>query len=446
MSGIVAIKSDNNLIQKLFYSLSTIQHRGQDAAGITLSNGQSLYRIKRLGLVNDLFKDISQDDRDMKLSIGHVRSSPKGCNMEYNIEPLISFTKNEEFSLAHDGNIINYKTLKKELEEEGVSFHTQTDSELILILIARFYEGDIIKAIRKTMDTIKGAYSCVLCMPDKIVGFRDYHGFRPLMLGSNERLSMMASENSAIEILDIDDYRDLKAGEIILIDDKGISTYEDNKNVAKHCIFEYIYTARPDANIENINSYMFRRRSGEALYRQAPIDADLVCPVPDSGTPSAIGFAQESGIPFAEGLVKNRYMGRTFIKPSQEERDLAVKLKLNPQKSVLDGKRIVLVDDSIVRGTTSAKLIKRMRKAGAKEIHFRVTSPPFIYPCYFGVDTPDRQDLIAANLSIDEICEQIGADSLEFIKLDNLLALVDNKENFCTSCFTGDYPIKREDQ
>lgn len=444
MSGVIAIKTNEDLNKKLFYSLSSIQHRGQDSAGVTLSDGKTLRRTKGMGLVSEVFKEIDLEDSNYKFGIGHVRCSPQGCNNDYNIEPLVSFSKNHEFSLALDGNLTNYDLLKAKLEEEGISFHTHTDSELILLLIARYFDGDIVSAIRKTMEVIEGAYSCVVAMPDKIIAFRDYHGFRPLMLGTNDDNLIVASENAAIEILDIENYRNLAPGEIITIDDKGINSYPSKKEItSKHCVFESVYISRPDANVEGVNSYMFRRRCGEALYRQAPVKADLVCPVPDSGTPSAIGFAQESGIPFAEGLVKNRYMGRTFIKSSQKERDLAVKLKLSPQKSVINGKSIVLVDDSIVRGTTSAKLIKRMRKAGAREVHFRVTSPPFAYPCYYGVDTPDRSNLIAARLSTEEIRKQIGADSLEFISLDNMLKLVDKPDNYCTACFTGDYPVKK---
>lgn len=446
MSGVVGIKSNTDKAKKLFYSLSSIQHRGQDASGIVLSNGKNLNRIRGMGLVNEIFDDDNLKDSEGEYAIGHVRSAPEGCNQEYNVEPLVSFAKGNEFSIAHDGNIVNYKSLKRKEEERGTAFHTYTDSELILLLITRYYEGDIVKAIRKTMDDIRGAYSCVLCMPDKIVGFRDYNGMRPLMVGFDDDTTVIASENCSIEILDIDTYRDIKAGEIVVVDKNGISSYPaDDKANCKHCIFEYVYTARPDANIEGINSYMFRSKSGELLFDQAPIKADLVCPVPDSGTPSAIGFAQRSGIPFAAGLVKNRYMGRTFIKSSQEERELAVRLKLNPQKSVLEGKSIVLVDDSIVRGTTSAKLIKRIRKAGAKEVHFRVTSPPFTNPCYYGVDTPDKEKIIASTLSIEEIRENIGADSLEFLSLDNLLKLTNIPVNFCKACFTGDYPVERDE-
>lgn len=446
MSGVVAIKTNDLITEKLLYSLSSIQHRGQDSAGLVFSDGTSLKRIKGSGLVNEVFKGADLYDKDYKLGIGHVRSSREGCQQDYNIEPLVSFTKNNEFALAHDGNLANYDVIKQNLEDEGISFHTQTDSELILLLISRYYKGDILEAIRKTMDVIKGAYSCVIAMPDKIIAFRDYQGFRPLMLGKDEENFIIASENEAIEILDIKNYRNINPGEIVVIEDNELTSYPAENGInKKHCIFESIYIARPDANIENVNSYMFRRRCGEILYRQAPVEADLVCPVPDSGTPSAIGFAQESGIPFAEGLVKNRYMGRSFIKPSQKERELAVRLKLNPQKSVIDGKRIVLVDDSIVRGTTSAKLIKRMRDAGAKEVHFRVTSPPFMYPCFYGVDTPDSKNLIAANLSIEEIRQQIGADSLEFIDLDSMLKLVENPDNYCNACFTGDYPVKKDE-
>lgn len=443
MSGVVGIKSNGNISQQLFYSLSSIQHRGQDAAGIILSDGKDLNRIRGMGLVNEVFANEDLIDTKAEIGIGHVRSAPEGANKDYNVEPLVSFAKNNEFSIAHDGNLVNYYSLKRKEEDIGMAFHTHTDSELILLLITRYYEGDIVKAIRKAMEDIKGAYSCVLCMPDKIVGFRDYYGMRPLTLGWDENTTIIASENCAVEILDIDNYRDIEAGEIVVVDKDGITSYKsDRKLKPKHCIFEYVYTARPDANIEDVNAYMFRRRCGEKLYEQAPVDADLVCPVPDSGTPSAIGFAQRSGIPFAAGLVKNRYMGRTFIKSTQKEREIAVRLKLNPQKSVIEGKRIVLVDDSIVRGTTSAKLIKRIREAGAKEVHFRVTSPPFVNPCYYGVDTPHKDNLIASKLSTEEIRKQIGADTLEFLTLENLTSLTKKPKDYCLACFTGDYPIE----
>lgn len=445
MSGIVGIRSNKSILEQLYYSLSAIQHRGQDSVGVVISDGKSLDMMKASGLVNDLFCDCQITDENAQMGIGHVRSAPQACNYDYNIEPLLSFIKNNKFSIAHDGNLINYNLLKENLEKEGLSFHTHTDSELILLLITRYYEGDIVNAIRKTMQIIKGSYSCVICMQDKIIAFRDYYAFRPLMIGSDGDDFVIASENAALEILDIYNYRDIKSGEIVVIDKDGFSSYpSDINNNQKHCIFEYIYTARPDANIDNVNSYTFRKACGQILYKQAPIEADLVCPVPDSGIASAIGYSTASGIPLAQGLVKNRYVGRSFIKSSQKERNLAVKLKLNPQKSVIDGKSIILVDDSIVRGTTSAKIIKRMRKFGAKEVHFRVSSPPFTYPCYYGIDTPDKADLIASKLSIEQIRDQIGADSLEFISLDNMLQTLSNPNDYCKACFTGDYPIKKD--
>lgn len=447
MSGVVALFSDEVITKKLFYALNTIQHRGQDASGMTLSDGKHLELTKGAGLVHGVYKDNFLNSSNKKLGIGHVRSSPEGLNQDYNIEPLVSFTKNNEFSLAHDGNIINYKKLRNKFEEEGISFHTQTDSELILFLITRFYSGNIVAAIRETMKHIKGGYSCVLVLADKVIGFRDGYGIRPLMLGQTEKETIIASENSAIEILGIEYYRDLDPGEIVVVDKDGVHSYKSDKETnPKHCIFEHIYTSRPDANIENINSYMYRRACGEALAKQNPVEADLVCPVPDSGTPSAIGYAQESGIAFAEGLVKNRYMGRTFIKSSQEEREIAVRLKLSPQKSVIAGKRLILVDDSIVRGTTSEKLIRRIRDAGAKEVHLRVTSPPFTNPCFYGIDTPDKDKLIASKMDVEEIRKKIGADSLEFLDVNSLLDLTkSNPDHFCTACFTGDYPILKEE-
>ena len=297
MSGIVAIKSNEKILEQFYYSLSSIQHRGQDSAGVVISDGKSLDIMRRPGLVNELFSNFNLNDKNAKMGIGHVRSAPQACNYDYNIEPLVSFLKNNKFSIAHDGNLINYDLLKEDLEKEGLSFHTHTDSELILLLIIRYYDGDIIKAIRKTMQIIKGAYSCVICMQDKIVAFRDYYAFKPLMIGKREDDVVVASENAALEIFDIDNYRDIKAGEIVIIDKDGISSYpSDIHNNQKHCIFEHIYTARPDANIDHMNSYVFRKSCGEKLYKQAPIEADLVCPVPDSGTAAAIGFSQASGI------------------------------------------------------------------------------------------------------------------------------------------------------
>lgn len=448
MSGILGIYSksgtDTSISKKMFYGLSCLQHRGQDSAGMVVSDGENLNRRKSRGLVSDVFDDNSLEELSGKIGIGFVGSLKEEKNKDYNVQPLMSFSKGNDFSLAHDGNLINHQILRTRLEQEGMMFHTSIDSEVILYLIARYYEGDIVASIRRTISMIEGGYSVVFLMKDKLVAFRGTRGIRPIMVGETEDDIVIASENSAIEILGEAKIRDLKPGEIIVVDKDGIHSYmySDKLPHPRHCIFEYVYTARSDADIDKVNAYNFRRRTGETLYEEAPCDVDLVCAVPDSGTPSAIGYSQASGLPFAEGLVKNRYMGRTFIKPSQEERQMAVKLKLNPLRTVLEGKKIVLLDDSIVRGTTSKQLIKRMKKAGAKEVHLRITSPPFMNPCYYGIDTPAKRGLIAANLSVDQMREEIGADSLAFISIEGFLKATGLKEDkYCKACFTGNYPI-----
>lgn len=443
MSGILGIYSKSQINKKMFYGLSCLQHRGQDSAGITISDGENLNRIKSRGLVSDVFDDAKIGELNGTIAIGSVASLKEKDNKDYNVQPLMAFAKGFEFSLAHDGNLINHQILRTRLEQEGMMFHTSLDSEVILYLIARYYDGNIVEAVRRAMSMIEGAYSVVLLMKDKLVAFRGTRGIRPLMVGETAYEIVVASENSAIEILGDAEIRDVKPGEILVVDESGFHSYPDTElPKEQHCIFEYVYTARSDADLDSVNAYNFRRRAGEILFKESPCDVDLVCAVPDSGTPSAIGYSQASGLPFAEGLVKNRYMGRTFIKPSQEERELAVKLKLNPLRTVLEGKRIVLLDDSIVRGTTSEKLIQRMREAGAKEIHMRITSPPVVHPCYYGIDTPSKKDLIAANLDIDEIKSKIGADSLSFISLEGFLKATGRKDDvYCKACFTGEYPI-----
>lgn len=444
MCGILGIYSDSNVNKRLFYGLNSLQHRGQESCGITVTNGVDMVRKRGMGLVIDVFKPHILDELQGHLGIGHVRYSTAGASHEYNSQPLMGFAKGEPISLAHNGNLINYQILRTRLEEDGMMFQTTVDTEVILYLITRYYQGDIVDAIKKTMERIQGAYSVVLLTNDKLVAFRDPYGIRPLVFGKSEDGDyIVSSENASIEIMGGTVIRDLNPGEILVIDEKGEESFYFNGGlVPKHCVFEYVYFARNDATLDDVNAYMFRRRCGENLYDEAPCDADLVVPVPDSGFPSAIGYSQRSGIPLAEGLVKNRYMGRTFIKPTQEEREMAVKLKLNPLHHVVLDKRIVLVDDSIVRGTTSANLIKRLRDAGAKEVHLRITSPPVVNPCYYGIDTPSRKNLIAANLTLEEMTEKIGADSLEFISLEGIdKASRIGGDKICKACFDGVYPV-----
>ncbi len=445
MCGIIGIYSNSPVNKKLFYGLSSLQHRGQEACGITVSKGDSLKREKGMGMVNEVFKESNLSELDGNIGIGHVRYSTSGGSYDYNTQPLMGFSKGEEISLSHNGNLINHQILRTRLEEEGMMFQTTIDTEVILFLIARYYQkGDIVEAIKKTMDVIEGAYSIVLLLQDKLVAFRDPHGIRPLVLGeSKDGDVIISSENAPVEIIGTKVKRDILPGEIVVVDSSGVNSYFYEKTKRpKHCIFEYVYFSRDDATLDKVNSYNFRRRCGETLSKEAPCDVDLVVPVPDSGIPSAIGYSQETKIPFAEGLVKNRYVGRSFIKPTQEEREMAVKLKLNPLRHVVEGKKIVLIDDSIVRGTTSRNLIRRMREAGAKEVHLRITSPPVVNQCYYGIDTPSRMNLIAANHSVEEMRELIGADSLAFISIEGMqkATLIDG-DKFCKACFDGKYPV-----
>lgn len=444
MCGVIGIYSKSDVSKKLFYGLNSLQHRGQEASGICVFDGKNMVLDKGMGLVYDNFDDESFIKLQGNIGIGHVRYATAGGSYEYNSQPLLAFSKNREFALAHNGNLVNHKSIRRELEDEGMLFQTAIDTEVILSLVAKYYKGDIIEAVKKTMARIKGAYSVVMLFEDKLIAFRDPYGFRPLLIGRAKNGEVIiASENAPLEIIGTDAIRDVEPSEIIVVDKKGIHSDFFEKEDKKHCIFEYVYFARTDATLDGVNSYNFRRRCGEILSKEAPVEADLVLAVPDSGTPGAMGYAQESGIPFAEGLVKNRYMGRTFIKPTAEERELSVKLKLNPLETVLRDKRIVLVDDSIVRGTTSKNLIMRMKKAGAKEVHMRIVSPPVKYPCFYGIDTPSRKKLIAANYSVEEMRERIGADSLAFISMEGMLDATLMKEDvFCKACFNGDYAVE----
>ncbi len=443
MCGILGIFSSENISKKMFYGLNCLQHRGQESCGIAYSDGEEINRIMGMGLVIDVFKQNELEKINGNLGIGHVQYSTSGGTFDYNTQPLLGSMRGQKMAIANNGSLINYKILRSRLEEEGMMFQTDIDTEVILYLISRYYKGDIVEAIFETMRRIEGAYSLVLLLKDKLIAVRDPNGIRPLVMGKTATGTIFASENAAIEIVGGTFVRDIEPGEVIVVDNDSEMSYRFEREARKsHCIFEHVYFARNDATLDDINSYMFRRRCGKILQREAPCDVDLVIPVPDSGYASAIGYSQESGIKLGEGLVKNRYMGRTFIKPTQEEREMAVKLKLNPLGHVVRDKRIVLIDDSIVRGTTSKNLIKNLRDAGAVEVHMRITSPPVVFPCYYGIDTASRKNLIASQMTKDEICEMIGADSLEFISIEGLeQAARIGGGNLCLACFNGDYPV-----
>jgi amidophosphoribosyltransferase len=402
--------------------------------------------------VLDVYKEIQNPDTFMGNSvIGHTRYTTAGDKKKYNYQPF--FAKNEYdqivLSIAHNGNLTNAKELKAELEEEGVVFRATSDSEVILRLIQKNLDLGLRGAIKATMEKIKGAYSVVGVTRNKFFAFRDFNGIRPLVLGAlDEKTFVAASESCALDAVGAQYVRDILPGEIVYTSDneKGLKSFMVKEDCKKRiCSFEYIYFARPDSTLEGINVHEIREKSGEKIWEQAPVDADLVIGVPDSGVPAAIGFSKASGIPFRPVLIKNRYIGRSFIVPTQEMRERIVNLKLNPIVSEIKDKKIVIIDDSIVRGTTSKRLVKIMKEAGAKEIHFRSVSPPIIAPCHLGIDTPTKDDLISANMSKDELRDYLGVDSLEFLSTENLIKILGSEE-YCFGCFTGKYPVAKDDE
>lgn len=449
MCGVVGIYSNKDIAKELYYSLYSIQHRGQESCGIAVVDGGNIKYKKDMGLVGDIFKEDELANLSGTMGIGHVRYSTAGESTLANCQPLVGSCRKRKLAIAHNGNLVNANYLKDMLEEDGYMFQANSDTEVILYILARYYKGDIVESLKITMDYIKGAYSLVIMGEDSLVGVRDPHGFRPLILGKKGDEYIFASESCAIDILGGEVIRDVEPGEIIVIKDGKCKSHfysENYKPLKRSCIFEHIYFARNDATIDNVNVYEFRTKCGEILANDENINADIVVPVPDSGWAGAIGYSNASGLKVIEGLVKNRYVGRTFIKPTQEEREIGVKIKLNPLTSVVKGKSIVLVDDSVVRGTTSKQIVKSLKDAGAKEIHLRVTSPPVAYSCYYGIDTPNRSKLIASNNNLEEMREYIGCDSLKFLSIDGMIDATENKATFCKACFDGDYPVKKIDK
>jgi amidophosphoribosyltransferase len=445
MCGIIGIYSDKNVSKELYYGLFSIQHRGQESCGMAVMGDEKIKYKKDMGLVGEVFKEEEIENLNGNIGIGHVRYSTAGGSHISNCQPFVGTCRKRNLAISHNGNLVNANYLKDMLEEDGYMFQTDSDTEVILYILARYYKGDIVESLKLTMDYIKGAYALVILSDDELVAVRDPNGFRPLIMGKKGDEYIFASENCAIDILGGEVIRDVEPGEIIVVKDGKMNSYhysENLKSVKRSCIFEHIYFARNDATIDNVNAYDFRVKCGERLAQNDDINADIVVPVPDSGWPGALGYANASGIRVSEALVKNRYVGRTFIKPTQEEREIAVKIKLNPLKRMIEGKSIVLVDDSIVRGTTSKRLVKSLREAGAKEIHLRVTSPPVEYSCFYGIDTPNRSNLIASNHTVEEMREHIGCDTLKFLDIEGMLEATDSETTFCKACFDGDYAVK----
>ncbi|MHB8170183.1 MAG: amidophosphoribosyltransferase [Thermincolia bacterium] len=437
--------SDLDIARLTYFGLYALQHRGQESAGIAVSDGKHIKLHKDMGLVPEVFDDEILNRLTGKMAIGHVRYSTTGSSLAINAQPLVVHYSRGMIGLAHNGNVTNIATLRRTLESTGSVFQSSIDTEVIVNLIARYAQNSIEDAIMKSMIDLKGSYALLVMTEDKLIGVRDPFGIRPLCLGKLGDAYVLASESCALDTIGAEFIRDVEPGEIVIIDEKGVSSLgSTNKAEKKTCVFEYIYFARPDSNIDGYNVNLVRREMGRQLAREYKVDVDLVISIPDSGTAAARGYAEESGIPFEEGLMKNRYIGRTFIQPSQFMRELAVKLKLNPIVPVLKGKRLVVVDDSIVRGTTSGRIIRMLRAAGAKEIHMLVSSPPVLYPCHYGIDISTREELIAVQKKIDEIRDYIGADGLHYISLEGLIKCFDKggQKGFCTACFCGKYPIE----
>jgi amidophosphoribosyltransferase len=425
-----------------FFGIFALQHRGQESAGIATSDGSNVYLSRSMGLVTQAFNEKDLASLVGHIAIGHTRYSTTGSSQESNAQPILIEANGEKLALAHNGNIVNSMALREDLVSRHCVFQTSTDSEVIANLIVTAPDKDLLGKIRYAMKRLQGAYSLVILTKDNLVAVRDPMGVRPLCLGTYDGGWIVASETCALDHIGGTLIKEVAPGEIIMIDRDGFKTYEEPGNRRALCIFEYIYFARPDSRIQGKLLYPIRQSMGRVLAREYPVDADIVIGVPDSATAAGIGYSQESGITYCEGLLKNRYVGRTFIAPDQRIRDLGVRLKFNPLAEVISGKRVVLVDDSIVRGTTTPHVVAMVRKAGATEVHLRICAPPIRHPCFFGVDMATRHELIAYQKSVEEIRRYVNADSLGFISVNGLVEAVGlPKDMFCLACFTGDYPI-----
>jgi amidophosphoribosyltransferase len=449
--GIVGVCGHHEAANLAYLALYALQHRGQESAGIVASDGKSLHLEKAMGLVADIFSETRLRRLKGPLAIGHVRYSTTGTSQLKNAQPLTAGYLRGQIALAHNGNLTNAEKIRRDLEAEGSIFSSTTDSEVIVHLIARSKELNLLEASIDALSQVRGAYSLVIMNETELLGVRDPFGFRPLSLGKLGDAWVLASESCAFDLIEAKFVRDLEPGEFLRIDGRGLQTFRPFPPAPKaECIFEYVYFSRPDSLLFGRPVAGVRKELGRRLAREHPVEADVVVPVPDSGVPAALGFAQESGLPFEHGLIRNHYVGRTFIEPKQAIRHFGVKIKLNAVREVLEGRRVVVVDDSIVRGTTCRKIVTMIRGAGAREVHLRISSPPTISPCYYGIDTPTRKELIASTHDVEEIRRYIRADSLGYLSLEGLHRAagkeVHGGTGFCDACFTGRYPIPFGDE
>ncbi len=428
-----------------YYGLFALQHRGQESCGIAVNHQGEVRVHKDMGLVSEVFQQPVLDDLIGKAAIGHVRYSTTGPSVRENAQPLLTHYSKGVMALAHNGNLTNTNALRQSLEDNGAIFQTSIDSEIIAYLIARYRSrtDSVEEAVRMAMEQLEGAYCLLVLSRGKLIAARDPLGFRPLCIGQLGEAYVIASESCALDTVGATFLRDVEPGEIVVVDRQGLHSLRTLcRSKATPCIFEYIYFARSDSTINGISVNEARLNAGRLLAEQYPVDADLVIGVPDSGMDAAMGYSRASGIPLGRGFVKNNYVGRTFIKPQQSQRESAVQIKLNPIRASVEGKRIIMVDDSIVRGTTSARIIRQLKQAGATEVHVRISSPPFLWPCYFGTDIPSFEELTARQNTMDEIREMIGADSLGFLKKESLGQMIGVADrHYCDACFSGDYPV-----
>jgi amidophosphoribosyltransferase len=441
--GLFGVWNHAEAANVVYLGLYALQHRGQESAGIASTDGHAFHLEKAMGWVADVFSR----DRLKRLpghrAIGHVRYSTAGSSNLRNAQPISANTAHGPVAIAHNGNLVNAEELRAELEKDGAVFQSNSDTEVILHLLAREPGATLIEQLARALTRVKGAYTLLLLTPDSMIGVRDPSGFRPLSLGQLNDSWILASETCALDLMEAKVVRDVEPGEILVVDAKGLTSFKPFKPADRlQCVFEYVYFARPDSVLWGRNVHTVRKALGHQLAREHPVQADLVIPVPDSGVGAALGFSEESGLPYDPGLVRNHYVGRTFIEPQQGIRHFGVKVKLNPNREVLEGKRVVVVDDSIVRGTTSRKIVKMIRSAGAREVHMRISSPPIQWPCYYGIDTPTRKELIGASHNVDEIQRYLSADTLGYLSLEGMLKATGSDPNdFCHACFTGQYKV-----
>jgi len=439
--------SDYHDVARLtYYALYALQHRGQESAGIAVNDDGTILYHKDMGLLHETFNEVVLNHLKGRVAIGHVRYSTTGASLRENAQPIVVKYRNGQLALAHNGNLVNAAELREKMEENGAIFQTTNDTEVIANLISRYRvsSGNIEETLTKVIKDIKGSYALVILTPRRLIGIRDPLGIRPLCIGKLDNSFVLASESCALDAVGAEYIRDVNPGEIVLIGEDGLKSIQTQvTGETKLCVFEHIYFARPDSIIDGASVHQARIEAGKRLAIEHPVDADLVIGVPDSGITAAIGFSMQTGIPYGQGIIKNRYIGRTFIQPDQGQREIGVRIKLNAIKNAIDGKRIVMIDDSIVRGTTTRRIVQLLKSSGAKEVHLRISSPPLRFPCYFGIDISSRKELVASSHTVEEIRQLVCAESLGYLSLEGLLKTpVGSRCGFCTACLDGEYPME----